>query len=111
MAKTGRNEPCPCGSGKKYKNCHESKTASSRTSRILMLVVGAAVIAAIAAGVSTFTGERVSVARFERAYITELLERTGGNISQAARISGKERSRLGKMLKKYGLERAAFADK
>jgi len=18
----GRNEPCPCGSGKKYKNCH-----------------------------------------------------------------------------------------
>jgi preprotein translocase subunit SecA len=20
--KTGRNEPCPCGSGKKYKNCH-----------------------------------------------------------------------------------------
>lgn len=22
MAKTGRNQPCPCGSGKKYKNCH-----------------------------------------------------------------------------------------
>jgi len=21
-AKTGRNEPCPCGSGKKYKQCH-----------------------------------------------------------------------------------------
>lgn len=21
--KVGRNEPCPCGSGKKYKNCHE----------------------------------------------------------------------------------------
>jgi preprotein translocase subunit SecA len=21
-AKTGRNEPCPCGSGKKYKMCH-----------------------------------------------------------------------------------------
>ena len=20
-AKTGRNDPCPCGSGKKYKNC------------------------------------------------------------------------------------------
>jgi hypothetical protein len=20
--KTGRNEPCPCGSGKKYKKCH-----------------------------------------------------------------------------------------
>jgi hypothetical protein len=22
MAKPGRNDPCPCGSGKKYKNCH-----------------------------------------------------------------------------------------
>ena len=21
-AKVGRNEPCPCGSGKKFKNCH-----------------------------------------------------------------------------------------
>jgi preprotein translocase subunit SecA len=21
-AKVGRNDPCPCGSGKKYKNCH-----------------------------------------------------------------------------------------
>jgi hypothetical protein len=24
MAKTGRNQPCPCGSGKKYKRCHGS---------------------------------------------------------------------------------------
>lgn len=23
----GRNEPCPCGSGKKYKNCHGATTA------------------------------------------------------------------------------------
>ncbi|GIR47667.1 MAG: hypothetical protein CM15mP57_7090 [Alphaproteobacteria bacterium] len=22
--KIGRNEPCPCGSGKKYKQCHGS---------------------------------------------------------------------------------------
>jgi uncharacterized protein YecA (UPF0149 family) len=22
VAKVGRNEPCPCGSGKKYKRCH-----------------------------------------------------------------------------------------
>jgi len=50
-----------------------------------------------------------AIARFERAYIVELLSRTHGNISQAARISGKERSRLGKLAKKYGLERVAFA--
>jgi len=57
MAKPGRNEPCPCGSGKKYKNCHERKPGSARTSRILIAVVGGAVIAAIAAGVMSFTGE------------------------------------------------------
>src|SRR6267378_2175580 len=50
-----------------------------------------------------------AIARFERAYIVELLSRTHGNISQAARISGQERSRLGKLAKKYGLERVAFA--
>jgi preprotein translocase subunit SecA len=22
VRKVGRNEPCPCGSGKKYKHCH-----------------------------------------------------------------------------------------
>jgi preprotein translocase subunit SecA len=26
--KVGRNDPCPCGSGKKYKKCHGSATAS-----------------------------------------------------------------------------------
>jgi preprotein translocase subunit SecA len=25
--KVGRNEPCPCGSGKKYKQCHGSLSA------------------------------------------------------------------------------------
>jgi preprotein translocase subunit SecA len=26
--KVGRNEPCPCGSGKKYKNCHGAAVAN-----------------------------------------------------------------------------------
>ena len=25
VTKVGRNEPCPCGGGKKYKDCHESE--------------------------------------------------------------------------------------
>ena len=30
----GRNDPCPCGSGKKYKNCHLDKDeAAARTAR------------------------------------------------------------------------------
>ena len=30
MAKIGRNQPCPCGSGKKYKHCCLSKDQTSR---------------------------------------------------------------------------------
>ncbi|MFS8563433.1 MAG: SEC-C domain-containing protein [Rhabdochlamydiaceae bacterium] len=29
MSKPGRNDPCPCGSGKKFKKCCESKTTKS----------------------------------------------------------------------------------
>ena len=49
-----------------------------------------------------------AIAQFERAYVTELLRRTKGNISLAARLCGKERSRLTKLVKKYGLERHDF---
>jgi preprotein translocase subunit SecA len=28
-AKVGRNDPCPCGSGKKYKKCHGAPTVSA----------------------------------------------------------------------------------
>jgi DNA-binding NtrC family response regulator len=51
----------------------------------------------------------LAIAEFERRYLAVLLARTNGNISLAARLSGKERSRLGKMVKKHGLERAHFA--
>lgn len=50
-----------------------------------------------------------AIAEFERSYLVELLSRSQGNISLAARMSGKERSRLGKLAKKYGLERNLFA--
>ena len=39
MAKTGRNDLCSCGSGKKFKKCHGIKTASQRQSKVLMMVV------------------------------------------------------------------------
>jgi DNA-binding NtrC family response regulator len=50
-----------------------------------------------------------AIAEFERIYLTRLLQRANGNISLAARLSGKERSRLTKLLKKHGLDRLAFA--
>ena len=54
--------------------------------------------------------KRHAVAEFERRYIVALLARAHGNISLASRISGKERSRLGKLVKKYGLDRELFID-
>jgi two-component system response regulator GlrR len=44
-----------------------------------------------------------ALAVFERVYLDNLLTRTGGNISLAARISGKERSALSKLVRKHGL--------
>jgi DNA-binding NtrC family response regulator len=49
------------------------------------------------------------VNEFERAYLTELLARTRGNVTQAARICGQERSRLNKLVRKHGLDRARFS--
>jgi hypothetical protein len=50
--KTGRNEPCPCGSGKKFKKCCEGKADASQKMRsrglvAVLLVVLAIVIAAV----------------------------------------------------------------
>lgn len=42
---TGRNEPCPCGSGRKYKNCHGAAGATtSRTSMLTLVLVGVALV-------------------------------------------------------------------
>jgi hypothetical protein len=56
MAKPGRNDLCACGSGKKFKKCHGSMPESQVQSRVLMITVGLAVLAAIVAGVASFSG-------------------------------------------------------
>lgn len=57
MAATGRNDQCPCGSGRKFKKCCASKTASARQSRVLMIVVGLFVVGALAAGLASFRAD------------------------------------------------------
>ena len=58
MAKTGRNELCHCGSGRKYKKCHEAVERGGGTrSRMMLYAVGGAVLAAILVGIASFTGE------------------------------------------------------
>lgn len=41
--------------------------------------------------------------QFERQYLSQLMERVSGNVSQAARLAGKERRALGKLLKKHSI--------
>jgi len=45
---------------------------------------------------------------FTRAYVDQLLGRTKGNISEAARVSGLERASLQKILKRLGIEAQDF---
>jgi hypothetical protein len=54
-AKLGRNDLCRCGSGLKFKRCCEAKTASARTARFWMIVVAAAVVLGVAAGIASFS--------------------------------------------------------
>lgn len=49
-----------------------------------------------------------AVAAFEQSYLTSLLIRSGGNLSLASRLSGKDRSDLSKLLRKYGIKRDHF---
>jgi DNA-binding NtrC family response regulator len=46
---------------------------------------------------------------FEREYLVQLMRGAGGNVTHAARIAGKERRDLGKLLKKHGLRPKVFA--
>ena len=59
--KVGRNEACPCGSGKKYKRCCEGAELR-RGSNTMLYVVGGAVIVAVLLGILQFAGDRPSTA-------------------------------------------------
>ncbi len=45
------------------------------------------------------------VTQFECDYLTRLLDETDGNVSQAARLAGKERRALGKLIKKHKIKK------
>jgi type II secretory pathway component PulK len=60
-AKTGRNDPCPCGSGRKYKQCCEGKAAEKTTflTKWIALIAGIlAVLAAVGTIALFFTNDR-----------------------------------------------------
>jgi transcriptional regulator with PAS, ATPase and Fis domain len=45
-----------------------------------------------------------AVTAFEQSYIRAVLEKSGGNVSLAARLAGKDRSDLSKLLRKHGIQ-------
>ena len=65
-----------------------------------------------AAGIETYKEAKERFLEdFTRAYAQRLLDETGGNISQAARLSGLERVSLQKILKRLGIAAEAFRER
>ncbi len=63
MKKVGRNEPCPCGSGKKYKNCHQKEEAakSGRNKTFWFTVLFIAIV--IIAGVGVYLNNQTPASK------------------------------------------------
>jgi transcriptional regulator of acetoin/glycerol metabolism len=55
------------------------------------------------------TRDRV-VERFEREYLTCVLQQTEGNVSEAARVAGINRATLYRMMQRHGMTRGAIVD-
>jgi len=51
-----------------------------------------------------------AIAEFERTYLYKVLEQTSGNLSEAARIAGQDRSAFGKLARKYGVRISTVTD-
>ena len=52
--------------------------------------------------------KRQTIESFERRYLTRVMQRCRGNITHAARVAGKDRRDLGKLLKKYQIQPKRF---
>jgi len=56
-------------------------------------------------GVGFCSAKAQAIADFERKFLQQLLAQTEGNVTRAAKLAGKERRALGRLLKKHGLDR------
>lgn len=45
---------------------------------------------------------------FDRQYLAEVLTRTRGNVTRAAKMAGKERRALGKLIKRYAIQTSVY---
>ncbi len=49
-----------------------------------------------------------AIEEFERNYLSQIMAQACGNVSMAARLAGKERRALGRLLKKHGIDRRNY---
>ena len=55
VAHIGRNDPCSCGSGKKFKKCCEAKQQRSRGATMMAVLVGVILVGGVLAVATSFT--------------------------------------------------------
>jgi len=55
--------------------------------------------------------KRIAISEFERTYLDKILTTTEGNVTRAAKLVGKERRSLGKLLKKHGIDRHQYVER
>ncbi len=55
--------------------------------------------------------KEIALGEFERKYLTELLIGTGGNVTQAARLAGMDRSNFRRVMKRREIDPLRFSDK
>jgi len=61
--KTGRNDACSCGSGKKFKKCCEPAQQRSRGAMLMFLLIGVLMAAGLMAALSSFTTDTRDVGK------------------------------------------------
>jgi hypothetical protein len=71
MAKAGRNDLCPCGSGRKYKKCCASKQQTSRAGMLLVALLVAALAGGVYAAIVGFGDEGSATAAPGRVWSPE----------------------------------------
>lgn len=55
--------------------------------------------------------KKLAISEFERSYLDKILTTTEGNVTRAAKLVGKERRSLGKLLKKHGIDRHQYVER
>ena len=51
-----------------------------------------------------------AVRQFEYDYVLTVMRQSGGNVTRAAQMAGKERRAFGKLIKKHGIDRLSLVD-